>query len=89
MTQTVSPFFGFNLRDSGKCALHNKLEVTEMPVDPVCGMIVPDEHSSVCTTYKNKHYCFCSEECKEEFDTDPELYVGEEVVDFEEEFEEL
>ncbi len=85
MTETVSVIFGFNLRDGGKCAVRNELEVTEMPIDPVCGMIVPDEHSSVCTTYKNKHYCFCSEECKEEFDMDPELYTAEGDFSFEEE----
>ena len=48
-----------------------------MPVDPVCGMVVATEHASVCTDHRGKHYCFCSEECKEEFDTDPEMYVAE------------
>lgn len=57
-----------------------------MPVDPVCGMVVPEEHAAVCTDYRGKHYCFCSDECKEEFDTDPEMYVSETVdLDYEEE----
>ncbi|NLN75157.1 MAG: YHS domain-containing protein [Armatimonadetes bacterium] len=56
-----------------------------MPVDPVCGMNVPEEHMAVCTTYKNKHYCFCSDVCKEEFDYDPEMYVADEEAAMESE----
>lgn len=56
-----------------------------MPVDPVCGMVVPEEHAAVCTDFHGKHYCFCSGECKEEFDTDPEMYSAEEEVAYEEE----
>ena len=46
-------------------------------IDPVCGMEVSEHESNTCMDYQNKHYCFCSEECKEEFDTDPETYVAE------------
>ena len=57
-----------------------------MPIDPVCGMMVAEEHAAVCTDHKGKHYCFCSEECKEEFDAEPETYVTESAdVSFEEE----
>lgn len=59
--------------------------VNQMPVDPVCGMVVPEEHAAVCTDYRGKHYCFCSEDCKEEFDSDPEMYVAEDVEEYEEE----
>ena len=48
-----------------------------MPVDPVCGMVVPEEHSVACTDYRGKHYCFCSQECKAEFDVEPETYSAE------------
>ncbi|MCL5103159.1 MAG: YHS domain-containing protein [Armatimonadetes bacterium] len=48
-----------------------------MPVDPVCGMVVPEEHAAVCTDYRGKHFCFCSDECKDEFDSDPEMYTVE------------
>ena len=48
-----------------------------MPVDPVCGMVIAQEHAAVCTDHRGKHFCFCSEECKEEFDIDPEMYVAE------------
>jgi YHS domain-containing protein len=56
-----------------------------MPIDPVCGMVVPEEHAAVCTDFKGKHFCFCSEECKEEFDMDPEMYSQEGEVSLEEE----
>jgi len=48
-------------------------------------MVVPEEHAAVCTDYKGKHFCFCSEECKEEFDMDPEMYSQEGQESFEEE----
>lgn len=60
-------------------------EVTQMPIDPVCGMVVPEEHAVACTDYRSKHYCFCSEECKDEFESDPEMYVAEEAEVYEEE----
>lgn len=56
-----------------------------MPIDPVCGMVVPEEHAAVCTDFKGKHFCFCSEECKEEFDMDPEMYSTEGEASLEEE----
>ena len=56
-----------------------------MPIDPVCGMVVPEEHAAVCTDFKGKHFCFCSEECKGEFDMDPEMYSTEGEVSLEEE----
>lgn len=60
-------------------------EVIQMPIDPVCGMVVPEEHAAVCTDYRGQHFCFCSEECKEEFDSDPEMYVAEASEDYKEE----
>ncbi len=42
--------------------------------DPVCGMDVnPDEAVSV--EIEGKTYCFCCEECLEEFKNDPEAYI--------------
>ena len=56
-----------------------------MPMDPVCGMVIPDEHAAVCTTYKSKHYCFFIFLCKEEFDMDLEMYIVEGEMNMEEE----
>jgi YHS domain-containing protein len=48
-------------------------------------MVVPEEHAAVCTDFKGKHFCFCSDECKEEFDLDPEMYSTEGEASLEEE----
>jgi len=42
--------------------------------DPVCGMEV-DTNTAPTSTYDEKEYAFCSAECKEEFDSDPEIYT--------------
>ena len=44
--------------------------------DPVCGMAI-DNHAGVCTDYDGKHFCFCNDECKQEFGAEPEIYVCE------------
>jgi len=41
-------------------------------------MVVSQEHAVVCTDYAGRHYCFCSQECKDEFDSDPEAYIAAE-----------
>ncbi len=38
-----------------------------MPIDPICKMQV-DEKTSFRSTYKNREYYFCSENCKKKFD---------------------
>jgi YHS domain-containing protein len=40
-------------------------------------MVVPEEHATGSTLHKDTEYYFCSSECKEEFDIDPELYAAE------------
>ena len=55
-----------------------------MPIDPVCGMVVADNSDTPCSDYEGSHYCFCSEECKEEFDMFADMYVS----DFDEELSE-
>jgi Cu+-exporting ATPase len=46
-----------------------------MVKDPVCDMQVDEATSTILTDYKNKTFHFCSEECKEIFQTDPEPYA--------------
>jgi YHS domain-containing protein len=45
-----------------------------MAIDPVCNMEVDEEDAEFMAKYEGKTY-FCSESCKEEFETDPEEYV--------------
>jgi Cu+-exporting ATPase len=46
-----------------------------MATDPVCGMSVDEKSAAAQTNYKGKTYYFCSKECKNTFDANPEKYV--------------
>ena len=50
-----------------------------MATDPVCGMKIDEATAEARTTYKGKTYYFCSSECKETFDANPEKYVTQRV----------
>lgn len=43
--------------------------------DPVCGMVV-GEHK-VEMTYAEVHYAFCSNQCRDRFESNPHLYIGQ------------
>ena len=45
--------------------------------DPVCGMEVTYETAQARSQYGGQTYYFCSVDCKEQFDRDPEKYVHE------------
>ncbi len=47
-----------------------------MPADPVCGMNVNPDEAIDYDDYKGKTYYFCSIECAEKFESDPERYAG-------------
>lgn len=47
-----------------------------MAIDPVCSMQVDETDAEFMTEYEGKKYYFCSEACKEEFESDPEEYVA-------------
>lgn len=46
--------------------------------DPVCGMEVTYESAQARSEYNGETYYFCSLDCKETFDRDPEKYVTHE-----------
>jgi YHS domain-containing protein len=46
-----------------------------MTTDPVCGMKIDERASGFHSMYEGKKYSFCSENCKQEFEADPEEYV--------------
>jgi len=45
--------------------------------DPVCGQNVDRRTAAAETQYAGETYCFCSEDCYQEFMLDPGKYVGE------------
>jgi len=47
-------------------------------VDPVCKMEVDPATAPAKAEYGGKTYYFCAPSCKEEFERNPEKYVGEE-----------
>jgi Cu+-exporting ATPase len=46
-----------------------------MQKDPVCGMTITPEQSVGSSVFHGKTYWFCSLECKQKFDEEPELYA--------------
>ncbi len=46
-----------------------------MATDPVCKMEVDPATAEFTSEYDDKSYYFCSESCKEEFESDPEEYL--------------
>ncbi len=46
-----------------------------MTKDPVCGMNVDENNAQYQTQYAGQKYSFCSEECKQKFDKQPEQYA--------------
>jgi YHS domain-containing protein len=44
--------------------------------DPVCQMLIEEEHAAATSEYKGRTYYFCAVGCKTEFDRDPEEYAG-------------
>jgi YHS domain-containing protein len=47
-----------------------------MAIDPVCGMDVNENNPPAKSTYDGKTYYFCSEECKTDFEEDPEEFIS-------------
>ena len=46
-----------------------------MTRDPVCGMKVDDNRAEFQTQFAGKKYFFCSDECRKEFEAEPDAYV--------------
>ncbi len=47
-----------------------------MAKDPVCGMEVDEQTTTLKSEYKGQTYYFCGPGCKRAFDKDPEKYIG-------------
>jgi YHS domain-containing protein len=43
--------------------------------DPVCGMMVEESDAAATVEYNGKTYYFCSKDCAETFEEDPEDYL--------------
>jgi YHS domain-containing protein len=47
-----------------------------MTKDPVCKMDVDESKTNFKSEYAGRKYHFCSEECKDTFDSQPERYAA-------------
>jgi YHS domain-containing protein len=45
-----------------------------MTKDPVCGMQIDDKKAPATSMHGGQHYVFCSQDCKNKFDQNPERY---------------
>lgn len=43
--------------------------------DPVCGMVIESQDAVGTAEYEGKTYYFCSQDCKAEFQSNPEDYA--------------
>lgn len=48
-----------------------------MEIDPVCGMEVDPKTAEWKHEYEGVTYYFCAKGCLEDFEEDPDAYVGE------------
>jgi Cu+-exporting ATPase len=55
--------------------MEGKVQVT----DPVCKMVIEEKDAVGSSVYKGVTYYFCTESCKENFDKDPEAFLGKKV----------
>jgi Cu+-exporting ATPase len=54
-------------------------------IDPVCNMTIDTEDAVATSTYKGTTYYFCAKSCREDFDKNPEQFLGKETVSVTEE----
>ncbi len=51
------------------------------PIDPVCGMKVPDreqaETAGLTAEFEGETFYFCSADCKDQFERNPQSYIGQ------------
>jgi YHS domain-containing protein len=50
-------------------------EEKSMATDPVCGMKVDDKNPQYRAQFAGKKYTFCSETCRQEFESNPDEYI--------------
>lgn len=48
-----------------------------MGLDPVCKMEVNPASAEAQSTYEGQTFYFCSDECKREFDANPQMYLDD------------
>jgi Cu+-exporting ATPase len=62
--------------DNGRISFgdHDEIELA-MATDPVCGRELRRADAAAAIDYHGTVYFFCSEDCKQQFEADPSLFV--------------
>lgn len=50
--------------------------IKKKTIDPICGMKVKTDGSTLSTHFQGKEYYFCAPACLKEFESDPEKYAA-------------
>jgi Cu+-exporting ATPase len=64
--------------DDGRITFGDRRETGLLARDPVCGMDVEIARAAASTDYEARTYYFCSLQCKQDFERQPEMYAGHE-----------
>jgi P-type Cu+ transporter len=64
--------------DDGRITFGDRRETALMARDPVCGMDVEIARAAADADYEGRKYYFCSIQCKQDFERQPQMYVGSE-----------
>jgi YHS domain-containing protein len=51
-----------------------------MAKDPVCGMQVNEQQAAGKTDYQGQTYYFCSSNCNQQFDQNPQRYTAQQAA---------
>jgi Cu+-exporting ATPase len=62
--------------DDGRITFGDRRETGLLARDPVCGMEVEIARAAASTDHQSRTYYFCSLGCKQDFEHQPEQYIG-------------
>jgi YHS domain-containing protein len=62
--------------DDGRVSFGDRAEIEDArAIDPICGMEMSRADAVAAADHHGRLYFFCSEDCKERFDEDPDSYA--------------
>jgi YHS domain-containing protein len=64
--------------DDGRITFGDRRETGLIARDPVCGMDVEIARAPATVDYEGRTYYFCSVQCKQDFERQPQMYIGKE-----------
>jgi YHS domain-containing protein len=65
--------------DDGRIVFGDRRETALLAKDPVCGTDVEVARAPASTDYEGRTFYFCSLQCKDDFDRQPQEYLSRET----------